>query len=269
MKPITIIPAGGLCNRMRALNSSLALAEHLGSPLAMIWGRDHSLNCRYDQLFTHPAALTDLIDIDLHSSRGLLAKRLLIAWRSRVGRYFYDQAFVAAALRAGTDLSPAFAGKRAVIETSSAFYPAADFGRLVPVADLAGRIGACAANLADRVGVHIRRTDNRKSTDGSPTADFVGAMRGMLDAGECRGFFLATDSPDEERTLKDLFPGRIFAHPKTSYDRNDSAAIREALVDLYSLAQCKMILGSYWSSFSETAAAIGGRKLHIIKESST
>ena len=44
-------------------------------------------------------------------------------------------------------------------------------------------------------------------------------------------------------------------------------AIKDALIDLYGLSRCRLILGSYWSSFSETAAAIGGSELLIVRES--
>ncbi len=267
MTAMTIIPIGGLCNRMRALNAALVMAESVGARLELIWCRDRSLNCRFDELFTPPATVAKIVEIDLHSRLGGLTRSLLITLRSRFGRHWYDQTRIEAALHAGVDLTWEFSGKQVVVETCSAFCPADDFHRFIPVPALAREIAALAKGLGDRAGVHLRRTDNEKSRSGSPTPLFVKHMRKLLETGQCSGFFLATDSPEEESFLREVFPGLVVSHPKGSYDRDDSTAIKDALIDLYGLSRCRLILGSYWSSFSETAAAIGGSELLIVRES--
>lgn len=269
MTAMTIIPIGGLCNRMRALNAALSMAERAGTRLDLVWCRDRSLNCRFDELFVPPASLAKIVEIDLHSRLGGLTRSVLIALRSRFGSHWYDQTRIEAALNAGADLSQEFLGKRVVVETCSAFCQVDSFHRFVPVPALARAVAALAQGLGDRVGVHLRRTDNEKSRCGSPTPLFVQSMRELLESGRCTGFFLATDAPDEEFLLREAFPGLIVSHPKVSCDRDDPAAIKDALIDLYCLSHCRLILGSYWSSFSETAAAIGGQELMVVREPSS
>ena len=46
--------------------------------------------------------------------------------------------------------------------------------------------------------------------------------------------------------------------------RNKKIAIIQAVAELYLLSKTKMILGSYYSSFSELAAVIGDIKLEQI-----
>jgi len=77
-------------------------------------------------------------------------------------------------------------------------------------------------------------------------------------------FFLATDSIEEENTLKDLFKGRIIVQSDKKLRRNDPLAIKDALVDMLCLSKTKKILGSYWSSFSDTAASIGKIEIMVI-----
>lgn len=266
MSLLTIAPVGGLCNRMRALNASLAIASEFGSRVELVWYLDRSLNCRFDELFAIPGDLAKIITIDMHGSLGVLAKKLLIARRSWLGRHLYDQDFIAAAMNSGRDLHRDFAGKDVFIETCSAYYPCANFDRFTPVAALAEKISSYAELVADAVGIHLRRTDNHKSLQYSSVDQFVAKMQELLATGRCRRFFLATDSPADESYLKDIFGERLVTHEKTAYDRNVSAAIKDALVDLYCLAKCRVIIGSHWSSFSETAAKIGNRELLIIKD---
>jgi DNA-directed RNA polymerase subunit N (RpoN/RPB10) len=66
-------------------------------------------------------------------------------------------------------------------------------------------------------------------------------------------FFLATDSPQVAATMFEEFGARVLQHPKKSLSRDDPEAIRDALIDLYCLANCRKLIGSYWSSFTDTA----------------
>ena len=78
-------------------------------------------------------------------------------------------------------------------------------------------------------------------------------------------FFLATDSEAEEEQLIRQFGNKILVQKGKDLSRNSTTGIQNALVDLLCLSYCDEIWGSYWSSFSETAAAWHGKKkLRII-----
>jgi hypothetical protein len=139
------------------------------------------------------------------------------------------------------------------------------FSGFVPVPELARVIEA--HHRERQVGVHIRRTDNIDSIRNSPTRSFVELLEAEVRADPAVVFFLATDSPEEERLLRERFPGRVQVHPKTSLNRGEGAAARDALVDLYALAGCRKIIGSYWSSFTDVASRIHGVERIIVKES--
>ena len=51
---ITLVPVGGLANRMKAMDAAYHLAKSCQSQLRVIWFKDQGLNCRFDQLFQHP-----------------------------------------------------------------------------------------------------------------------------------------------------------------------------------------------------------------------
>ena len=108
------------------------------------------------------------------------------------------------------------------------------------------------------VGVHIRRTDNMASIQHSPIEDFEAAMREEIERDPDTRFFLATDDPAIEARLQEGFPGRIVVHAKSSLARNDPQAVRDAVVDLYGLSNCRRLIGSYRSSFTDSASRIRG-----------
>ena len=78
-------------------------------------------------------------------------------------------------------------------------------------------------------------------------------------------FFLATNDRREEAALRAEFGARLHAYPKESLNRGDARAGRDAMVDLYCLAGCRKLLGSQHSSFTDTAAAIRGISLTIVR----
>ena len=59
------------------------------------------------------------------------------------------------------------------------------------------------------------------------------------------------------------FPGGVVTRPKV-FARDKASGVRDALVDLLLLSRCRLIIGSHWSSFSETAAELGGARLEIV-----
>ena len=71
-------------------------------------------------------------------------------------------------------------------------------------------------------------------------------------------FYLSTDSEAEEGKLKSLFGSSIITQGEKELSRGKEEGILAAYVDLLSLSHCYKIFGSFWSSFSQTAVAIGG-----------
>ena len=91
-------------------------------------------------------------------------------------------------------------------------------------------------------------------------------MRQAIETEPRTRFFLATDAPEEERRLRDLFPGRVmsYAPPAKVYDRNRSRALCDAVVDLYCLSKTRELLASFDSSFSSTAAELGRIRPQVV-----
>ena len=113
------------------------------------------------------------------------------------------------------------------------------------------------------MGIHIRRTDNIASISQSPTELFIEKMREEISKDEDCQFYVATDSEEEKKRLKDIFGERILTLPRAA-DRNSIAGMQDALVELYVLSHTRKIMGSMQSSYSETAAQISNIRCELL-----
>jgi len=253
---IVLEPLGGLGNRMRAVDAAMILSKKIDKPLHVVWRRNSALNCNFDELFLMPKSIAKLIQVDAKTP----ARELPAAYDNHI-----DQKRMEHLVRQGYDFEALRADRAVFISTWSRFYGANDFFRdLIPIAPLQNIIDAYAKNFKNTVGVHIRRTDNVKSIQHSPTPRFIELMQKEIDHNASAKFFLATDSPEEEERLKNRFTDRIITHRKRSLSRKNRLAIQDALIDLFCLSKCQKLIGSYWSSFTDTAAKIGGIEKVIV-----
>ena len=263
---LIIEPRAGLCNRMRVVDGGRAFAKAIDHPLTVVWRLDQDLGASFGDLFEPLVGIASWYEFDCRTGAGRKAREGLVN-EARADLSF-DAPHVDALLRQKF----AFLSLKDVpilhIEACSRFHnaekPFADF---TPKPHLRERIAAITSHFNDTIGIHIRRNDSHASIEESPTEDFLVRMSHALEQAEGRTFFVATDDPREEGTLAAVFPRRVIRQPKRSCDRSRLEAIEDAVVDLYCLAATQKVFGSYFSSFSETAAALGAIPLETIRRS--
>ena len=268
---IVLEPYGGLANRMRALNSGIWLSGVLQRDLDVIWNVDATLNCPFDELFEplahvtivkprpllHHLRPTGRVGVSRRLLRTLLSAPLTLRYRC------LEDADVRR-LETGVSDGSEFAesGRTLYFRTCEVF-GAGDrgFARFVPTRELRRKIDArCVSFTTNTIGVHIRRTDNSVSINQSPTGLFVERIEDELARNADVNVFLSTDDANVEELLKSLFGDKILAFEK-EYSRDSSDGIKDAVVDMYCLANTSRIYGSYWSSFTDVAAEINGIRL--------
>jgi hypothetical protein len=258
---IVFEPFAGLGNRMRALDSVFPLARKFGAELRVLWPLYRDLNCRFEDLFEVPSGISKIDTIGWG-----MAERLRVLVHRLSSEVFIDQARMTRLIEDHYDFDGLAGHSTVFIKTYSRFHESPPLYRdFVPVASLRRIIDR--HELDERfVGVHIRRGDNDVSTAESPFDLFVEKMNREVELDAEVAFFVATDSPEVESQLRKIFGSRIVSHAKTSLDRNAPQGIKDGVVDLYCLSRCRKVLGSYWSSFSETAAALRGIE-HVVVRS--
>lgn len=272
---VWITPAAGLCNRLRAIWSSQALAEAHGASLGIVWERHPDCNADIRRLleFDFPVAkwIQRSASNDWHPGWRWYRRRCVCQ-----GFTLLTNRPVTQLVRAGTEENPYQKSQPYFddlmesvpgvwIKSLRFFYPVPDQGPFPfrPVSALQARVNAL--GVQDAVGVHIRRGDNEKAIRSSPVEAFEARMAMMANENPDVRFFLATDDSGVEALLCERFPGRVQVYRKRSLNRDDPVAIEDAVVDLFALGSCGHLLASSESTFSLTAARIGGMPVEVVR----
>lgn len=253
----------GLGNRLRALKSTLSLAADIGADIELFWGRGPGCNCAFERLFERPPEIRRIHEFSRPDDcdEWASAARFLDVTCSRQ----IDQIEMNQLMREEFDFCSLREYESVLISTHMNFHgPNSAMRRFRPACDLTAQIESCVSDSRSTIGVHIRRSDNRRAEQHSPTELFIARMRQEAERDDAVRFFLATDDVDVESRILQEFGDVVRVRPGRILSRSEPQGIRDAAVDLFCLSRCSKVLGSYWSSFSWAASAIGGIPLSII-----
>lgn len=250
---IILEPAGGLCNRMRAIVGAMELAKKKRTKLIVLWKCKAELNAPFQTLFK---PIKGVKIISYKSSKDIRAKFL----RS-ISKNIFEDNDIKEALKSGNgqigDKLFDKIGTSAYIWTCSQMYPQNEFFSLFKPIDRLERKIEKLEGIQNLIGVHIRRTDQIDSIRYSKTENFIELMSREIEKNPKTMFYLATDDMSEEEYIRKIFPDRIVSYENRALSRDSQTGISDAVIDLYCLSKCKKIVGSYWSSFTDVAAIIG------------
>ena len=263
MSEMTLVPLGGLCNRLRAMLSAMALARDCGVTLRVVWLRDKGLNARFSDLFEPIQEETVIIEDTGAWWRYGVARRRNGYLPALYQRLAFDTIITESDLEriitseASTATIRERIKGRVLIQTGLGFYPCdeSEMMKLFVPSPAARRIieERTQRITPHTVGLHIRRTDNLESIAHSPLEAFVAAMQRDLERDPKATFYIATDDPSVASDLTLRFPSSYFYN--STVTRSTVAGMVTAVAELYTLMACPRFHGSYWSSFSDMVVA--------------
>lgn len=246
---IIIQPSGGLCNRIRVINSAYELAKKRGDKLTVLWLNNAELNCPFESLFQ---PVTEIKIINIYSNFNLKKLFFQLTANQR-----FDNTAIENNKKEGI-LNESFyktLKKNVYLSTWEHFYPSSDYHFFQPANAIQTKIDAITKNFGKKcVGVHIRRTDHTWAIESSKTNNFVTAIEQELAVNPDAKFYIATDDINEENLLREKFPNQIISNQNKTLSRNSIEGMHDALIDLMCLAGTTKIFGSYYSSFTDIAA---------------
>lgn len=106
------------------------------------------------------------------------------------------------------------------------------------------------------IGVIIRRIDVRSEIQTIPLSVFTNVLDRILETDSSHTFFLSSDDHRVRRSLTQRYGSRIILREgKNMYD---------AAVDMWAMSHTGMILGSYRSAFAQVASELSGTPLQTI-----
>lgn len=271
---IFLEPHSGLANRLRAIVSGVSLAKKMNQPIRVIWNKDVGCYVDFHELFQPVDGLELRRDNWKTKCMKLARGKKSLRWLpvlAGIDFYMFDENFKQYVwCNKGHVFNPASLKKNVrniYINTCNDFYYHKEVMELFkPINEIQVIIENYTKKFSSKtIGVHIRRTDNVESIEYSPIELYIEEMKIDLSRDSEVDFFLATDDKETEKRLKELFPRKIITTEK-ELTRSSKAGMVGAMVDLYSLAKCSKIYGSYYSSFSDVASRIGNIPLKVLKK---
>ncbi len=275
---MTLIPAGGLANRMRAVAGAVTLMRGQSGCLRVIWFKDWALNAPFHSLF-EPLAMDDVRLEDATLLHKLLydRPRRCNLWLPRIFQQFafdfrlYEK--IVWLFRDNLeDMQRLKNANNSYVASYHALVPYdnALLQRLFrPVKSVREDIDLrCEGFSSYTIGMHIRRTDNVVAIQRSPLSLFFNVVDTELAAHPDLRVYLATDSEDVKAQMRERYGDRIIT-ASSAADRNSIEGIRDGIVDMYSLARTQKIYGSSGSSFSELASQLGNVPLEMVRADAT
>lgn len=264
---LTITPQGGLCNRLRVLFSAIQAANNGVRPIEIHWARNPECCAWFEELFL-PISTPSIKVVHRkwwalpRTRRNLHLPEFL---RYAMG-YFVQRANCVP--EDDTEFYSLAKAPKVYLSGCSKLcsYDKSCVEMVIPEPSLKQRIDSIVQNFsAHTIGVHIRRTDNVVSIEHSTNQGFMRAMDRALEADSKANFFLATDDAALKRELIEKY-GDIIITQQAPVSRSSIEGMRDAVVDLWCLASASRIIGSYWSSFSDTAAELFDAPLEIVMD---
>ena len=270
---IIMFPENGLCNRMMAVASGYALAKELSQEYRVIWNRDRFLGATFNDLF---CPIADIPVTELCWEHSLADKlRYPYFWFTRhplagklpewIRSMIFDRVLKSpelhAMLMAGRSIADELRATRKSLLFSYENFHSGGVSSLrcfQPVPNLKDIVDREAQRFGPNViGVHIRKPDHDTVIWKNSLEEFEACMSREVESEESATFFLATDSAESEKHIRNRFGSRVMAREK-SRNRENVAGMRDAVIDLYLLSRTRKVLGSSGSTFSTAAAALGG-----------
>lgn len=271
-KKLTLVPIGGLANRLYAITSAIAFCEDHAIDLKVVWFKDWGMGADFHALFefagNHPhVEIVDATWKDYIYDRPRKKNFWLpyLYQKLAFDKRFYEK-----------DIYNEFSCQDLIIAFNrfdyvylvnySAFYEQKHFQNVVVPNERINqyiRERQKEIEFAHSVGVHIRRSDNVGFIQNSPLSLFIEKMDKELIINPNTLFYVASDSLDEKQALIDRYGHRVITDMRET-SRDNKQGIEDAVIDLYSLSMTSKIYGSAYSSFSSLAARIGNIPLETL-----
>lgn len=277
MRKIVLNPIGGLANRMRSIVAGLTLARESGRDYEVVWAVNEELAAKMDDIFMlpedlnskiiYPSALSYKLKYSIPRRKNLYITALTLRRYSKV---FFDAQHPLSEMMKHSDTPLREIARDPDMDTifvqSGTIYHPLDkelyrsIFKLNP--DMQSRVDGAVELLGkDYIGLHIRRTDNIMARHYSPDSLFMDKMDEILQINPDAKFYLATDSDKTKMIFVGKYgKGTVISSPRSA-SRTSLDGIKDAVAEMFILANASKIYGSFYSSFSEAAAIIGNTPL--------
>ena len=262
---LTLVPYAGLCNRMNAIMSALALQNKTNIKTSIFWEKTKDCCAWYDELF-EPIPSLQINRLQHYYLKPSSKKNLFLPSLLRL--FLFDKTYKGIAISNKTLLMDGEDLGNVYVSSFNRFCPLCETEKLgrffIPLPHIKKLIDDIICQYGIRtVGIHIRRTDNVAAIKNSPVELFYKEMDEEIRENPDVTFFLATDNDCLKTEIKNRYGARIITY-NSSLNRYSLEGMIDAVVELWCLATCKKIIGSSNSTYSSVASKLFGNPIYIV-----
>lgn len=241
-----IVP--GLCNRIRGLFSVYTLSQFLNKPFKFAWHRSKPCDSLFQTIFRVPQNFTHIEGVDFTRPKDGTLK---IFRTFDLPYNFYNDT-----IKNNYDLD------------WSTYYQSylSNLRKLKPISNIHKKIlnFATENNINERIGLHIRKTDNGVGNKNKRYRTnenwYFNMIDSEIDQNNKSKFFLATDNAESRLKIMERYGDRVISyttHGDFNKQKLRQTTIENSVIDLYCLSMCKRLYGENGSSFSDVASELG------------
>lgn len=274
----TLVPIGGLGNRIYAICSAIVYCRQQNKSLEIIWFKDHGCNCPVSKLFSinpelkkvtlRDATFSDLLLRDNPRKRNLWIPRIFQQFMYD-RRIYTKEACDVISFHRKSDFGNLAPYHHIFMINHYKYWESPDMWKFIEMDETVKNKATeivSAMKTKRIVGVHIRRTDNTFSIKHSPLELFMDKIEEEIKHADGDvSFYLASDSMEVKSQLKMQFEDKIITSMQ-EVNRNSEQGIIDALTELNILSMTNKIYATYNSSFSELAHFLGKTEFEILKK---
>jgi hypothetical protein len=264
---ITLIPGGGLANRMRAIDSAYNLALQHKKKLKVLWIKNKDLNCDFYTLFEKNDSfmVKEFSVFDFYAYPAFIQRKypFIKKWVLKHRKAKFDVVILNEEIhkeiyKKNNDIKIPNNYKNLLINTCERFVNVESLDEIFKPTRAVLQLADVYTQKFNKstIGLHIRRSDNSKAISSSPLSFFIEQIKIELKKSASTTFFLCTDDAATKILLKQMFGERI-ATRNINYNRNSKKDTIDAAVDFICLSRTNKIIGSAYSSFSYEAGVFG------------
>ena len=261
----SVCPLAGLGNRMRVVASVYNKCLQHNIPMRLVWLREPGFNASWSDLFANitPPSLVlndhSIFNYFIYSKpswKNLFISKIIDRLSNRKIVYeLYKDSLNLDLMKENTIIS-SYSQQGELYPLSELFKPQKAI--LAKIDEIKSKFSA------NTIGVHIRRTDNTQAKSASTIEKFDNEISSQIAKDGSSKFFLCSDDIAVKQYFIEKYGEHIIVF-NAKLSRNSPKGIKDAVVELWTLASTKEIWGSYYSSYTDMASAIFGAPLKIIK----
>ena len=276
LERVIIVPWNGYVNRLQAWASASILAERLGADLRVAWETERVAPASASTLFSDSLLERSFVPVDdvthvLGQAHNAMPRYLTVnqdqgtaflAGHDRGEQHFMDQLLQVLQVSTAVSTLVIVAGGKFHLPHETDFTKKRKdfYHQIAWHPDINDRLTAAQATGAAYLGVHIRQTDRSREAP-TPRA-MQRAVQELAEHSGVTNVFLAGDTASARNRWQDQLARLGFSSwvsDAGSFNREESASARDAIIDWLLLGRSEAIVYSAQSSFGQEAAIMTTR----------